>query len=155
MIRRPPRSTLFPYTTLFRSLVDLERLRAADARVVVDPMHGTGGRWVESFLGGGKLAVETIRAERDALFGGVAPEPIDRHLGPLKARVSERRALVGLATDGDADRVGAVSELGVTMTMHEVVPVLLLHLARRRGMAGGGVRPFSPALLPKRIAATP
>src|SRR3712207_8083420 len=65
MIRRPPRSTLFPYTTLFRSLVDLERLRAADARVVVDPMHGTGGRWVESFLGGGKLAVETIRARSE------------------------------------------------------------------------------------------
>ncbi|HLM57686.1 MAG TPA: hypothetical protein VK422_16385, partial [Pyrinomonadaceae bacterium] len=51
------------------------------------------------------------------------------------------------------DRVGAVSELGVTMTMHEVVPVLLLHLARRRGMAGGVVRTFSQSVLLKRIAA--
>ncbi|HYY96011.1 MAG TPA: hypothetical protein VE713_16010, partial [Pyrinomonadaceae bacterium] len=83
--------------------VDLARIRSARARVVVDPMHGTGGRWVESFLRGGRLAAETIRAERDPLFGGVNPEPIDRNLAPLKERVLNRRALVGLATDGDAD----------------------------------------------------
>jgi phosphomannomutase len=141
------------YRRQLESCVDLERLRASSGRVVVDPMHGTGGRWVESFLTGGRLEVETIRAERDTLFGGVAPEPIDRNLAPLRSRVKEARALVGLATDGDADRVGAVSELGATMTMHEVVPVLLLHLARRRGMEGGVVRTFSQSVLLKRIAA--
>ncbi|HEX8069817.1 MAG TPA: phosphoglucomutase/phosphomannomutase family protein [Pyrinomonadaceae bacterium] len=133
--------------------VDVARLRAARATVVVDPMHGAGGRWVESFLTGGALACETIRAERDALFGGVNPEPIDRNLAPLKTRVKERGALVGLATDGDADRLGAVNELGQTMTMHEVVPLVLLHLARRRGLAGGVVRTFSQSVLTKRIAA--
>ncbi len=65
----------------------------------------------------------------------------------------ERAALVGLATDGDADRVGAVNELGETMTMHEVVPLVLLHLARVRGMTGGVVRTFSQSVLLKRIAA--
>ncbi len=120
---------------------------------MVDPMHGSGGRWVESFLKGGRLNVETIRGERDTLFGGVAPEPIDRNLAPLKERVRERRALVGLATDGDADRVGAVNELGETMTMHEVVPLVLLHLARVRGQSGGIVRTFSQSVLLKRIAA--
>ncbi|HEY9285224.1 MAG TPA: hypothetical protein VIP46_17350, partial [Pyrinomonadaceae bacterium] len=140
------------YRRQIASLVDLEKLRAARARVVVDPMHGTGGRWVESFLSEGAIEVETIRAGRDALFGGVAPEPIDRNLAPLKSRVKEARALVGLATDGDADRVGAVNELGETMTMHEVVPLLLLHLARRRQLAGGVVRTFSQSVLTKRIA---
>jgi phosphomannomutase len=141
------------YRAQIAAYIDLERVRAADARVVVDPMHGTGGCWVESFLRGGKLAVETIRAERDTQFGGVNPEPIDQNLAPLKARVRERGALVGLATDGDADRVGAVNELGETMTMHEVVPLILLHLARRRGMTGGVVRTFSQSVLTKRIAA--
>ena len=140
------------YRRQIASLVDLERLRAARARVVVDPMHGTGGRWVESLLAGGEVEVETIRAGRDPLFGGVAPEPIDRNLAPLKARVREAGALVGLATDGDADRVGAVNELGETMTMHEVVPLVLLHLARRRQLAGGVVRTFSQSVLTKRIA---
>jgi phosphomannomutase len=140
------------YRAQIASYVDLERLRAAEGRVVVDPMHGSGGRWVESFLRGGALDVETIRAARDTQFGGVNPEPIDRNLAPLRARVSETGALVGLATDGDADRVGAVSELGETMTMHEVVPLLLLHLARRRAMTGGVVRTFSQSVLTKRIA---
>jgi phosphomannomutase len=140
------------YRRQIASLVDLERLKAARARVVADPMHGAGGRWVESFLAGGAIECETIRAERDALFGGVAPEPIDRNLAPLKSRVKEWGALVGLATDGDADRVGAVNELGETMTMHEVVPLVLLHLARRRQLTGGVVRTFSQSVLTKRIA---
>ena len=141
------------YRAQIASYIDLERVRAAAARVVADPMHGSGGRWVESFLQGGALAVETIRAERDPRFGGVNPEPIDRNLAPLKARVREAGALVGLATDGDADRVGAVNELGETMTMHEVVPLVLLHLVRRRKMTGGVVRTFSQSVLTKRIAA--
>jgi phosphomannomutase len=141
------------YREQIASYVDLERLLATRASVVVDPMHGAGGRWVESFLAGGALGVEMIRAERDPMFGGVAPEPIDRNLAPLKSRVKEMGALVGLATDGDADRVGAVNELGETMTMHEVVPVILLHLARARSMTGGVVRTFSQSVLTKRIAA--
>lgn len=132
---------------------DLDRLRRSPWSVIVDPMHGAGGRWVASFLSGGELKVETIRPDRDPLFGGVNPEPIDGNLAPLKARVVERRAIVGLATDGDADRVGAVNELGKTMTMHEVVPLLLLHLARNRKMTGGVVRTFSQSVLTKRIAA--
>jgi phosphomannomutase len=141
------------YRRQIAGYVDLEALRRAPGRVVVDPMHGSGGRWVESFLRGGALAVETIRAERDTGFGGVNPEPIDANLAPLRRRVREAGALLGLATDGDADRVGAVNELGQTMTMHEVVPLVLLHLARRRGMTGGVVRTFSQSVLTKRIAA--
>lgn len=141
------------YRAQIASYVDVERLRQAQEQVVIDPMHGSGGRWVESFLQGAAINVETIRAERDPLFGGVNPEPIDKNLAPLKNRVRETKALLGLATDGDADRVGAVNELGETMTMHEVVPLLLLHLARRRGMTGGVVRTFSQSVLTKRIAA--
>jgi phosphomannomutase len=146
-------AALSSYRAQIASYVDLERIARAPMRVVIDPMHGSGGRWVESFLRNGTLEAETIRAERDPLFGGVSPEPIDRNLGPLCARVLERRAHLGLATDGDADRVGAVNELGETMTMHEVVPLLLLHLARGRGLRGGVIRTFSQSILTKRIAA--
>ncbi|MBV9211804.1 MAG: phosphoglucomutase/phosphomannomutase family protein, partial [Acidobacteria bacterium] len=141
------------YRAQLASYVDLELLRQSKHQVVIDPMHGSGGLWTESFLRGGALEVETIRAARDPLFGGVNPEPIDRNLAPLKNRVKETGAILGLATDGDADRVGAVNERGETLTMHEVVPLLLLHLARRRGMTGGVVRTFSQSVLTKRIAA--
>lgn len=132
--------------------IDLERLKNASGKVIVDPMHGSAGRWVESFLSGGALSVETIRDYRDPLFGGVNPEPIDQNLAPLKQRVVDTNALVGLATDGDADRVGAVDERGRTMTMHDVVPLLLLHLARVRKMTGSVVVTVSQSVLTKRIS---
>lgn len=140
------------YREQIASYIDLERLKSAQMSVIVDPMHGAGGRWVESFLQGGMLQTETIRADRDPLFGGVNPEPIDRNLAALMSRVKESNAGLGLATDGDADRVGAVNERGETMTMHEVVPLILLHLARERKMTGGVVRTFSQSVLTKRIA---
>jgi phosphomannomutase len=140
------------YREQIASYIDLERLKNASEKVIVDPMHGSAGRWVESFLTGGRLGVETIRDYRDPLFGGVNPEPIDQNLAPLKQRVTETKALVGLATDGDADRVGAVDERGRTMTMHDVVPLLLLHLARERKMTGSVVVTVSQSVLTKRIA---
>ena len=146
-------SAVQTYRDQIASYVDLERIRSSAGTVVVDPMHGSGGTWVESFLTGGALGVETIRQTRDPLFGGVNPEPIDQNLGPLKQRVLELGALVGLATDGDADRVGAVDERGQTMTMHDVVPLMLLHLARQRKMSGAVVITVSQSVLTKRIAA--
>jgi len=140
------------YRNQVSSYIDLDRLRHSRQKVVVDSMHGSGGRWIESFLSGGELQVETIRATRDPLFGGVNPEPIDRNLGALKQRVVEGNALVGVATDGDADRVGAVNERGMTMTMHDVVPLILLHLVRVRGMKGSVVGTFSQSVLLRRIA---
>ncbi len=141
------------YKRQIATYIDLDWLRKSAAVVIVDPMHGAGGNWVENFLSGAALKVETIRANRDPLFGGVNPEPIDGNLGALKQRVLESKALVGLATDGDADRLGAVNELGDTMTMHDVVPLILLHLVRRRQMTGAVVRTFSQSVLLKRIAA--
>jgi phosphomannomutase len=141
------------YRAQIASYVDLDRIRDSDGPVIVDSMHGTGGHWVESFLTGGRLQVETIRGYRDPLFGGINPEPIDSNLGALKLRVVDKGAPVGLATDGDADRVGAVNELGETMTMHAVVPLMLLHLVRQRKMTGAVVRTFSQTVLLKRIAA--
>jgi phosphomannomutase len=146
------RAAVESYRRAVSAYVDLERLRVERARVVVDSMHGAGGQWVESFLRGGRLEVETIRHGRDPLFGGVNPEPIGSNLGALKERVKATNALVGLATDGDADRVGAVSDAGQTMTMHEVVPLVLLHLARNRGQTGAVVRTFSQSVLLRRIA---
>lgn len=150
--KEPLKAYTDSYRQQIESYIDLERLRAAASHVVVDAMHGSGGCRVENFVKGGALTVETVRGHRDPLFGGVNPEPIDRNLTPLKERVRKTNALVGLATDGDADRVGAVNELGETMTMHEVVPLVLLHLAQNRGMSGGVVRTCSQSVLTKRIA---
>lgn len=135
------------------TLVDLGLICKSKHRVTLDPMHGAAGRWVESFLESGNIAAETIRSERDPMFGGVNPEPIDKNLGALKSRVLMSGAVLGLATDGDADRLGAVNELGETMPMHQIVPLLLLYLIRNRKMTGSVVTTFSQSVLIKRIAA--
>src|SRR4030095_6844050 len=87
------------YKHQIRTYVDLDLIRSADRSVIVDPMHGSGGTWVESFLSGGRLQVETIRSCRDPLFGGVNPEPIDQNLGALKQRVIDTKAGVGVAPE--------------------------------------------------------
>lgn len=149
---QPLESATTTYRQQIASYIDLERIKQTAGKVIVDPMHGSAGRWVEGFLQNGNLQVETIRDFRDPLFGGVNPEPIDQNLALLKRRVIESGAMVGLATDGDADRVGAVDERGQTMTMHDVVPLMLLHLARQRKMSGAVVVTVSQSVLTKRIA---
>lgn len=133
-------------------IVDLERIKSSKAHLVVDPMHGSGGRWVEHLLNGGKCQVTTIRSERDAFFGGVNPEPLAHNLLALSEAVKNNAALLGLATDGDADRVGAVDEQGNFINSHQIVALLLQHLAKQRGEQGAVAITFSQSVLVKRIA---
>lgn len=146
-------SVVAGYRAQISSFFDLEALRSAKTKIVIDSIHGCGARWIESFLRGGEIEVETIRAEYDPLFGGVVPEPTDSNLAALKNRVRETKAILGLATDGDADRLGAVNERGEMMTMSQIVPLLLLHLIRHRGMSGGAAYTFSQSVVTRRIAA--
>jgi phosphomannomutase len=134
------------------AIIDTEQLKACAGTVIADPMHGTGGRWIESFLSSGKLNVETIRANRDPLFGGVFPEPMPQHLGALAQAIRERGALIGLATDGDADRVGAMDENGDYINTHQILAIMLLHLVRHKKLSGSVVRTFSQSVIVRRIA---
>jgi phosphomannomutase len=144
------------YRRHVESLVEINDLRNTGALVIVDPMHGSGGRWVESMLtgglAGGKLRVETIRADRDPLFGGVLPEPMPWSLELTSRVIRERGALMALITDGDADRVGAMDERGEYINTHQILMILLLHLARRKGWKGSVVRTFSQSVIVGRIA---
>jgi phosphomannomutase len=140
------------YRHHLESLISIKDLRRADALVIADPMHGTGGRWIENLLSGGKIRVETIRAERDPLFGGVLPEPMPWNLELTAHTIRERRALMALVTDGDADRVGAMDENGGYINTHQILMILLLHLVRRKGWKGSVVRTFSQSVIVKRIA---
>lgn len=140
------------YRQHLENFVAIEDLRRTDALVIADPMHGTGGRWIETLLFGGKLQVETIRARRDPLFGGVLPEPMPWSLALTAQTVRERGALMALITDGDADRVGAMDENGEYINTHQILMILLLHLVRQRGWKGSVVRTFSQSVIVKRIA---
>jgi len=117
-------------------LVDLDAIRQAGLKLVVDPMYGAGAGYMERVLGGGTTELIEINSERNPLFPGIRPEPIAVNLAKLSATVKERGANVGLATDGDADRMGIVDEKGTFLTQLQVFALLCLYLLEIRGERG-------------------
>ncbi len=141
------------YAAHLRTLVDWERISESGLRVVADSMHGSGGRLLEDLLSDTGCEVRTIRGEADPFFGGVHPEPMMPQLEPLRDAVHESGSAVGLATDGDADRLGIIDETGAFVPTLQVLPLLLLHLYRNRGWRGAVAHTFSQSRLVGRIAA--
>ena len=140
------------YFAHLRSLVDWEQIAGSNLRVVVDSMHGSGGRLLEEMLARTTVQIQTIRAEPDPLFGGISPEPMMPQLQPLTEAVRQSGAAIGLATDGDADRLGVVSNEGRFVSTLQILPLLLLHAYRHRGWRGSVVHTFSQSQLIGRIA---
>ena len=126
-----------PYRRQVARLVDLDFLRAAGLRAVVDSMHGAAAGYIRQQLSGGKTQVREIRAARNPLFPRMHnPEPIARNLAPLTQAVRRHNADVGLATDGDGDRLGVVDERGEFLNQHQVFALLAYYLLEVRGQRG-------------------
>jgi phosphomannomutase len=125
-----------PYFNRIGELVDLERLRNSGLKVIVDSMYGAGIGYFRRILSGGITEVIEIHGERNPLFPGLQPEPIASNLGELSAMVKGEGASAGLATDGDADRIGIIDERGGFLTTLQVFALLALYLLEvcdRRG----------------------
>ena len=127
-----------PYLKQLSSLVDVERIKSAGLRVLVDSMHGSGAGIVAALLEGGATEVSEIRSEINPAFPDMKqPEPVEDNLAPLISAIKCGDYDVGVATDGDADRLGVVDENGVYVTTLEVFSMLFHHLKSRRGLPGG------------------
>ncbi|MFC2072114.1 phosphoglucomutase/phosphomannomutase family protein [Chloroflexota bacterium] len=124
------------YSSQLAKLIDLNNLRQAKLKVVVDSMYGAGAGYLKVLLGGGNIEVVEINGERNPLFPGIRPEPIATNLAKLSATVREEGASVGVATDGDADRLGIVDEKGTFLTTLQVFALLCLYLLEVRGERG-------------------
>ena len=87
-------------------IVDLERIKAAAKRLLVEPLYGSGAGWFTRLLGDGRLTVRELHTERNPFFGGVNPEPIRPNIDAWLEEIPRWGADIGIAFDGDADRVG-------------------------------------------------
>lgn len=129
------------YFDQINKLVDLNALRRYPLNVVVDSMWGAGAGYLNRLLDGGAIKVNEIHGVRNPLFPEMAqPEPIAQNLASLSAAVMKDKAGVGLATDGDADRMGAVDENGVFVTQLQVFALLCLYMLEVRGERGAIVK---------------
>jgi len=148
--RRPltPDNDAFEYVDLtpvydqqITKLVDLDNIRRAGLKIAIDPMFGAGMGYFRRLLGGGASEIIEINSERNPLFPGMKqPEPIAENLTRLVATVRERGAAVGIATDGDADRVGIVAEDGSFISTLHTFTLLCLYLLEVRGERGAIIR---------------
>lgn len=140
------------YLDYIRSKIDIERLKKINETIIVDPMHGTGDGYVEKLLSGGKIKIRTIRSNRDVNFGGMNPEPMMPQLQLLCDEAIRNNAFIGLATDGDADRFGAVDERGEYINTHKLLSILLYYLVEKKKLSGGVVVTVSQSVVVKRMA---
>ncbi len=121
-------------------LIDLGPIRAAGLRVLHDAMYGAGAGCVRDLLQGGSTTVDELHCDRNPGFGGMHPEPIPGNLGEALARLQQGGYDLGIANDGDADRVGVFDDEGRFIDQLEVATLLLWHLLENRGWRGPVVR---------------
>jgi len=140
-----------PYLAQMHRLVEVDAIREAGLPIVYDAMYGAGSGYLKKLLAGGKTRLRQINSERNPLFPGIQPEPIARNLHKLSAAVKRGKFRVGLATDGDADRMGIVDEKGVFLTQLQVFALLCLYLLEVRGERGAIVKTLTTTSMTYRL----
>jgi phosphomannomutase len=139
------------YNELLRKLIDVDKIAENPQRFVVDSMYGAGRGAIRGFLQGTGCEVTEIRGEMNPGFGGVHPEPIARYLGALAGAIGAGMGHFGIATDGDADRTGAMDERGNFVDPHKIMALALRYLVEKRGLRGSVVRTVSTTRMIDRL----
>jgi phosphomannomutase len=143
---------LIAYYEHLRKLIDFEAIAEHPLRVVVDSMYGSGRGVIKGILQGTGCEVQEIRGEMNPGFGGVHPEPIAHYLGALAGAISTGMGELGLATDGDADRIGAMDGRGNFVDPHKIMSLALRYLVEKRKQDGLVVRTISTTKMIDRLA---
>ena len=134
-------------------LVDLDVISDGELRVVTDAMYGSGRKCIADMLARTRCRVHQIRGEMNPGFGGIHPEPIARFLSALGAAIQSYHADLGLATDGDGDRLGAMDTHGNFVDPHHIFALALRYLVEERGWSGTVVKSISTTRMVGRLAA--
>ncbi len=140
------------YFDHLRGLIKTDLIAENPQRFVVDSMYGAGRGVIKAFLQGTGCDIAEVRAEMNPGFGGIHPEPIAKNLGALASAISSGVGNFGLATDGDADRIGAMDERGTFVDPHRIMALALKYLVECRGMTGAVVRTVSTTRMIDRLA---
>jgi phosphomannomutase len=134
------------YIDNLRSKIDIEQIKKSGIKVIYDAMYGSGQGMMDELID-----IHSIRSEINPSFGGTNPEPVEKHLKLLSDEMKRCRYDIGIATDGDADRIAILDENGNFIDAQKTFALLLLYLIEYKKMSGAVVRGFSGSELIKRI----
>jgi alpha-D-glucose phosphate-specific phosphoglucomutase len=141
------------YVAAVCNFVDMDLIAKTKFKFAVDAMYGSGRGVLTGIFAERAVQYVAIREELNPLFPGINPEPIEPHTAMLQQTVVREKCDAGLATDGDADRVGAVAEDGSFVDSHKIFCVILRWLLERKKWPGDVVRGFNTTRMIDRIAA--
>jgi alpha-D-glucose phosphate-specific phosphoglucomutase len=142
-----------PYIAAICRFADMDLIGKTKAKFAIDSMYGSGRGVLSGIFHERGVQFIAIRQELNPLFPGINPEPIEPHISLLQQTVVREKCDAGLATDGDADRIGAVAEDGSFVDSHKIYCVLLYWLLERKKWPGDVVRAFNTTRMLDRIAA--
>jgi len=127
------------YLKFIQTFVDMKKINRSTFKVVIEPMYGSSQGFLLQILRHSKLKLFPLHHWRDAMFGGIKPEPLDFLLTEAKAAVKKEKAAIGLVTDGDGDRFAIIDEKGVFRSTQHIMPLLMEHLLKNKNQHGGVV----------------
>src|SRR6266853_866043 len=156
----PPRKELIqplepraPYLDTIEKLVDWQRLRDAKFRFLCDPMHGSAAGLLRGLFTRNGISCDEIRGTRDPRFAGIHPEPIEPHIEAARQAVRSGKYDAAFCSDGDGDRIGAIDRDGSFINPHQILALLVWHLAGTRKLPGDIAKTFSVTKLIDKLAA--
>ncbi|MBR1670201.1 MAG: phosphoglucomutase/phosphomannomutase family protein [Butyrivibrio sp.] len=132
--------------------IDVKAIRDAGLRVALDPMYGVSETAIKTILLTARCEMETIHGRHDTLFGGKLPAPNEAAMSPLKTCVIDGHCDIGIATDGDADRIGVVDDRGRYLSPNDILILLYYYLEKYKGERGPVVRNLCTTHMLDRIA---
>ena len=141
------------YLDSIMAQIDIDAIRHRRPRIVLDPMFGVSLTGLQTILYTARCDLDVINDRHDAFFGRHLPAPNPDTLADLQMAVREHNADLGIATDGDADRLGVIDEKGRYVSANEILALLYSYLLEYRGWRGPVVRNIATSHLLDRIAA--
>ena len=147
---------IYPFNDYIDSIlrfVDVDSIKKSRLRIAIDPMYGVSQSCLRTILLTCRCDVDAIHEQHDTLFGGKMPAPSAETLRPLAQYVVDNHCNLGVATDGDADRLGVIDEKGNYVPANTLLVLLYYYLLKYRGWSGPCVRNNSTTCLLDRVAA--
>jgi phosphomannomutase len=138
------------YLDVLRDRLDLDAIRSTGVKIAHDAMYGSSRTIIRSLLG---AQVLELHSDLNPGFNGTPPEPIEKNLGELSSFIRQNRCAVGIANDGDGDRVGMYDETGQYVDSHLLLSLLLWYLHTQKGLGGSIIKTFSTTQMLDKMAA--